>query len=122
MRVRQAYMKPMWEEVGFEVTEAGQRDTNLLDERAVAPDEVLAEVAGRKLLESDLRWFLKDALIPEQRAAAYSRQSARQSLLTSFLGMLVLEAKARRESIDRSEEFIHRRAGMRRRLLIEFVQ
>ena len=94
----------------------------MLDEKAVSQDEVLAVVGGRPIFESDFRWFLKDALVATQRASAYSRPGARQSMLSSFLDMLVLEAKARRDGLDRSAEFSRERASMERKLLTEFMQ
>jgi parvulin-like peptidyl-prolyl isomerase len=119
---RKAFMTPIWEEVGFKLREAGTRDGFLLDENAVAPEEVLAEVGGKNVLESDFRWFLKDALIPQQRMSAYSRPGARQGMLSSFLDMLVLEAKARKDGLDKTPDFVNRRVVMEEKLLSEFMQ
>jgi hypothetical protein len=119
---RTAFMTPIWEEVGFRPREAAERDVPLLDEQAVAPEEILAEVGGKKILEADFRWFLKDALIPQQRASAYSRPGARQGMLSSFLDMLVLEAKARKEGLDKTPDFVQRRVLMENNLLAEFMQ
>jgi len=119
---RKAFIEPIAEEVGFKLTEAGKRDDFLLDETAVPPDAVLAEVAGKKILESEFRWFLKDALIPQQRVAAYSRPGARQNMLTSFLDMSILEAKARKDGLDKSVEFTRQRFLMQQSLLLEFMQ
>ena len=119
---RKAFIDPIANEVGFTLREAGRREVPLLDEGAVAPDEILAEVAGKKVLESDFRWFLKDALIPEQRMAAYSRPGARQGMLGSFLDMLILEAKARRDGLDKTPGFVHSRDMMEQSLLVEFMQ
>lgn len=121
-KARVAVMAPIAREVGFKMTEAGTRDVPLLDEKAVAPDEVLAEVGGRKVLESDFRWFLKDAVVPEQRTSAYARPSARSGMLGSYLDMLVLEAKARKDGLDRTESFELRRTSMQESLLTEFMR
>jgi hypothetical protein len=117
-----AFLSPIREEVGLQITEAGRRDGFLLDETLVRPDEVLAQFGGRKILESDFRWFLKDALVPEQRTSAYSRPGARQGMRRSFLDMLVLEAKAREEGLDKTREFARSRAAMELELLTEFMQ
>ena len=120
--VHKAVIEPIAQEVGLKVTDAGKRDAFLLDESAMPASEVLAEVAGKQILESDFRWFLKDALIVRQRAAAYSRPGARQNMLSSFLDMLVLEAKARKEGLDKSAEFVRERYAMEQSLLLEFMQ
>ena len=119
---RKAFMTPLREEVGFKVSEAGERDGLLVDETAVAPGEVLAEVGGRHVLEADFRWFLRDALTPAQRMSASSRPGARRSMVSSFLDMLVLEAKARKEGLDKSPDFIRSRVVMEEKLLSELVQ
>jgi peptidyl-prolyl cis-trans isomerase C len=120
--VRKAFMTPIREEVGLKPRDAAERDVFLLDENAVAPGEVLAEIGGKQILESDFRWFIKDALLPDQRTSAYSRPGARRGMLSSFLDMLVLEAKARKEGLDRSPEFLQRRAVLKENLLSEFMQ
>ncbi len=121
-KARQAFLAPIAEEAGLKWTAAGKRDAFLLDEKAIAPGEVLAEVGGRKIREADFRWFLKDALMPEQRKAAYARPGARLGMLRSFLDMLALEAKARKDGLDETPEFARRRVSMEESLLSEFVQ
>jgi hypothetical protein len=118
---RKELMAPIAREVGFRLREAGKRDALLFDEKAVAPGEVLADVAGRPVLESDFQWFIKDALLPRQRAAAASRPGARQRMLSSFLDMRVLEAKARRDGMDRTPSFLRDRLAMEEELLSEFM-
>jgi peptidyl-prolyl cis-trans isomerase C len=120
--VQKSFMEPLREAVGFKLTEAGKLDASLLDDKAVAPNEILAELDGKKILESDFRWFLKDAFIPKQRTIAYSRLGARLSMLTSYLDMLVLEAKARKEGLDKSSEFARSRLSSESDLLIEFLK
>ncbi len=117
-----AFMAPLRQEIGFELTEAGRRDLPLLDETAVAPQEVLARVAKKPIHEEDFRWFLQDALIPSQRPTAYSRPGARPAMLSSYLDQLVLEAKARREGLDRTQEYSKMRASAVEGLLLEFMQ
>jgi len=119
---QKSFMQPLREAAGLKLMDAGKPDTSLLDDRAVAPNEILAEVAGKQILESDFRWFLDDAFIPKQRAAVYARPEARLSMLNSYLDMLVLEAKARKEGLDKSLEFIRTRLSMETDLLIEFLQ
>jgi hypothetical protein len=121
-QARKLFIDPIAKEVGLKRMDAAKSDAFLLDENAVLPDTVLAEVAGKKVLESEFRWFLKDALIPRQRIAAYSRPGARQGMLSSFLDMLVLEAKARKEGLDKSVEYMRQRFVMQQGLLLEFMQ
>jgi hypothetical protein len=117
-----AFISPIREEMGLTTTDAGQRDTSLLREDDVAPTEVLAQLGGRKVLESDFRWFLEDAVLPSQRTLAYSRPGARLAILSSFLDMLVLQAKARKEGLDKTPEYLRRRASTEDGLLSEFMQ
>jgi parvulin-like peptidyl-prolyl isomerase len=119
---QKAFITPIRDEVGFKVMEAAKRDAFLLDDEAVAPDEVLAEIGGKKIVESDFQWFLKDALMPQQRVSVYSRPGARLAMLNSFLDMLVLEAKARKEGVDKSPGFIRNRAIMEGNLLSDFMR
>lgn len=122
LRARAAFIVPLAQKVGLTVHEAGKREASLLDERAVAPDAILAEVAGEPIRESDFRWFLKDAIIASQRTAAYARPGARQAMLTSYLDMRVLEANARKEGLHRGADFARQRYTMAHALLVEFVQ
>jgi hypothetical protein len=108
--------------VGFRLREAGRSDAPLTLEQAVAPGAVLAEVDGTELRESDFRWYLKDARLPAQRAGAWARPGARRSLLAAFLDLEVLAATARREGLDRSEEFARRFAVAEDALLREFTE
>jgi hypothetical protein len=117
-----ALMEPLRKAQGAELMEAGKRDASLLDETAVAPSEIVAKVAGKPILEADFRWFLEDAFIPKQRVVAYSRPGARLSMLNSYLDMLVLEACARKDGLDKSPEFMRSRSTMEDDLLVEFLE
>jgi hypothetical protein len=119
---RMMFIEPIAKEVGLEMMDAARRDVSLLDENTIPPNTVLAKIAGRKILESDFRWFLQDALVANQRIPTYSRPGARQGMLTSFLDMLVLEAKGRKEGINKSQEFLRQRFVMEQSLLLEFMQ
>lgn len=119
---QKAFITPIRDEVGFKVMEAAMRDAFLLDDEAVAPDEILAEIGGKQIIESDFQWFLKDALMPQQRISVYSRPGARLAMLNSFLDMLVLEAKARKDGVDKSPGFIRDRAIMEENLLSDFMR
>ncbi len=121
-RAHQAFVEPMAREVGLQVTDAGRRDLPLLDENAMSDSEVLALIDERRILESDFRWFLKDAFPAGQRTAVFSRPGARGALLASFLDELVLEAKARRDQLDRSPDFLRQRTAAVQNLLLQFVQ
>jgi hypothetical protein len=116
------FMAPIASEMGLSIAEAGAKDASSLNPAAVPADTILALVGKRPVRESDFQWFLKDALLPEQRIPAYSRPGARQGMLRSFLDMLVLEAKARKDGLHRSSEFLQQRASMEERLLAEFMQ
>lgn len=119
---REAFMTPIWREVGFVLTAAGQSEAALSDEKAIAPDTILAEIAGKPITESDFRWFCNDALLPSQRMSVYSRPGARKNMLGGYLDMLVLAAKAKRDHLDRAPEFIRSRKAMAESLLLEFLQ
>jgi len=118
---RNAFMTPIWREVGFSIAEAGTRDTPLLDESNVNESELLATIAGKPVVESEFRWFLKDALIPSQRANSYAQPGARLSMLGSFFDQLVLAAKARKDGLDQTRQFALQRETMQKSLLLEFA-
>jgi hypothetical protein len=94
----------------------------MLDKQAIANSEVLATIGGRAVLESDFQWFTKDALLPSQRMSAFSRPGARVAMLSSFLDMLVLEAKARKDGLDKTPAFLRTRIAEEENLLAEFVR
>lgn len=119
---RDAFMARARAEVRLVLREAGRRDASLLDERAVAAEEILAEIEGKPIRESDFRWFLRDALLPGQRTSAWSRPGARRGMVGSFLDLRVLAAKARRERLDRTESFVRRLAAIEESLLQEFAE
>lgn len=120
-QARKAFMAPLAKEVGFRLREAGNRDAFLLDERALPPDAILAEIGGRKILESEFRWFINDALPPQQRMSAASRPGARLSMLGSYLDMRILEAKARELGLDKTPDFLRSRTAMEEELLFDFM-
>ncbi|MGC4088759.1 MAG: peptidylprolyl isomerase [Polyangiaceae bacterium] len=121
-KARLAFMSPIQRELGFSVSDAAKRDVSLLDENAIAPDQVLAQVAHRPVTEADFRWFCNDALMPSQRQSAFSRPGARQSMLDSFLDMRLLEAKARKDGLTQTPEFRARQVAANELLLLEFLQ
>ncbi|HEX7505208.1 MAG TPA: peptidylprolyl isomerase, partial [Polyangia bacterium] len=121
-RARVLFMTPIQAEIGLHITLAGESDSSLLDGTAMPADALLATVGRRQVREADFQWFLKDAWLPGQRVAAYARPGTRQGMLGSFLDTLVLEAKARKEGLQRSNAFLQERAVMEERLLVEFMR
>lgn len=119
---REAFLGPVRAAAGLRVHAAARPEAPLLDARAVRPDQVIAELGGQELRESDFRWFLEDALLPAQRTGAWSRPGARRELLASFLDLRALAAGARREGLDRSEAFARRLALVEESLLREFTE
>jgi hypothetical protein len=121
-RAHQAFVEPMAQEMGLRLTQAGQRDVPLLDESAIAGDEVLAVIGARTIRESDFRWFLNDAVPASQRSTVFSRPGARKGWLGTFLDDLVLEAKARKEGMHERPDFLRQRNASVQGLLAEFVR
>lgn len=115
-------MDRLREEVGLEPTPLATNDSPLVFTWVIETNAVLATLGGSPILEADFRWFLRDAFRPEQRPYVFSRQGARQELLRSYLGMRVLEAKARKDGMDQETAFLNRRAVMEDKLLAEFLQ
>jgi hypothetical protein len=121
-RARAIFMAPIEAEIGLHITPVGKSEASLLDPTAVPADAILAAVGNRQVSESDFQWFLKDAWLPSQRRAAFARPGARQGMLRSFLDMLVLEAKARKDGVAHSQVFLRERSVMEERLLAEFMR
>lgn len=119
---RKAYMDPIRAEMDLKETPAAARDVSLLDSSAVKPDEILATLAGAPIREADFQWFIRDAYRPEQRTYVFSRPGARREMLDSYLSMRVMEAKARKENLDKEPAFESACALMEMKLLAEFLQ
>jgi len=120
--LRRAFIEPLQNELGFSLTEAGERDTTLLREEAIPDHELLGKVAGKDVLESDFRWFLEDAILPSQRTYVTTRPGARKSMLRSYLEMLLVAEKARQLGFLRTAEYRLRFASARQGLLAEFLR
>lgn len=121
-QAHQVFVEPMAREMGLRLTQAGQRDVPLLDEGAIAGDEVLATMSARTIRESDFRWFLNDAVPANQRSAVFSRPAARKGWLGTFLDDLVLEAKARKQGMHEHPDFLRQRNAAQSTLLAELVR
>jgi parvulin-like peptidyl-prolyl isomerase len=119
---RQAYLEPLRAELGLKKTALAGTNVSLLDSSAIPPDAILATLGGVPLREADFQWFLKDAFRAEQRQSAFSRPEARSQLLASFLDLRVLEAKARKEGLDKGSRYQGACALMDMKLLAEFLQ
>ena len=86
---RKAFMTPIWEEVGFELREAAERDVSLLDDKAVAPEEILAEVGGKKILEVGLPVVPQGRLDPpaaHERLFPPRREARHAELVSGHVG------------------------------------
>lgn len=121
-RARTELMAPFFSRTRFGLKDTGRTKASLLDPTAVREDAVLAEIQGKPVLEADFQWFLKDAFLPSQRLAVFSRPSARMELLESYLDMRVLSAVAKEEKLDMSGEFKRLRADGQQKILREFVE
>jgi len=119
---KQEYMDGINAEVGLKPTDLAANDSPLVFTWLVESNAVLATIGGTPILESDFQWFLKDAFRPEQRPHVFGRPGARKSLLNGYLSMRALEAKARKDGLDKETAFMDNRAVMRDKLLAEFLQ
>jgi len=119
---KQEYMDGINAEVGLKPTDLATNDSPLVFTWLVESNAVLATIGGTPILESDFQWFLKDAFRPEQRPHVFGRPGARKSLLNGYLSMRALEAKARKDGLDKETAFMDNRAVMRDKLLAEFLQ
>lgn len=117
-----SYMEAIKAEVELKPTALATNDTPLVFTGVIETNAVLATLGGKPVLESDFRWFLKDAFRPEQRPYVFGQPGARQRLSASYLNMRALEAKARKDGLDRETDFKDQRAVMQDKLLAEFLQ
>lgn len=117
---RRKYINQLRSEISLKETEAATREAPP-NGPAIDPNEVLATLAGTDIREKDFQWFIKDAYRPEQRAFALSRRGARRELLTAYLEMRLMEAKARNEGIDHETWFDRTQTLMEMKLLAEFL-
>lgn len=119
---KREYMDAVNAEVGLKPTALATNDSPLVFTWLVESNAVLATIDGTPILESDFQWFLKDAFRPEQRPHVFGRPGARKSLLNGYLSMRALEAKARKDGLDKETAFTDNRAVMNDKLLVEFLQ
>lgn len=116
------YMENINAEVGLKPTDWATNDSPLVFTWLVETNALLATLGGTQILESDFQWFLKDAFRPEQRPYVFGQPGARKRLLNSYLSMRALEAKARKDGLDREAGFKDMRSVMEAKLLAEFLQ
>lgn len=116
------YMNSVKAEVDLKTTDVATNDSPLVFTWFIKTNAVLATLGGKKILESDFRWFLKDAFRPEQRPYVFEQPGARRRLLNSYLDMRALAAKARKDGLDRKAGFMDVRSVMEDKLLAEFLQ
>ncbi len=118
-----SYMDAIKAEVGLKPTDlAITNDAPLVFTWLIKTNALLATLGGKPILESDFRWFLKDAFRPEQRPYVFGQSGARKRLLNSYLDMRALEAKARKDGLDQKTAFKDMRSVMEDKLLAEFLQ
>jgi len=119
---KREYMERINAEVELKPTDLATNDSPLVFTWLVASNAVLATLGGTQILESDFQWFLKDAFRPEQRPYVFGQPGARKRLVNSYLSMRALEAKARKDGLDRKPDFTDLRSVMEDKLLAEFLQ
>jgi hypothetical protein len=116
------YLEAIKVEVGLKPTNLATNDSPLAFTWLIETNALLATLGDAQILESDFRWFLRDAFRPEQRPYVFGQPGARQRLLASYLNMRALEAKARKDGLDRETAFKDQCAVMQNKLLAEFLQ
>jgi hypothetical protein len=120
--LHQAYMSNLQQEMELKKMPAATNNAPLEFSRDAKTNEMLATLGGIAIRQSDFEWFLKDAYRPEQRMYVFSQPGARRRLLASYLDMRTLEAKARKDGLDKQPEFQNEREVLHVKLLAEFLQ
>ncbi|MCE1228451.1 MAG: peptidylprolyl isomerase [Firmicutes bacterium] len=90
-------------------------------EPAKAPkvDKTLATIGGKAYRESDFELFLSMALNPQQRMQMGMVQGARESYLKQFLEFKLMETKARKDGLDKGEDYRRKREMMAAQVLVQ---
>jgi hypothetical protein len=120
--LHQAYMSNLQQELELKKMPAATNNAPLEFSRDAKTNDLLATLGGMAIRQSDFEWFLKDAYRPEQRPYMFSQPGARERLLASYLEMRTLEAKARKDGLDKQPEFQNEREVLQAKLLAEFLQ
>jgi hypothetical protein len=115
-------MSNLQQEMELKKMPAATNNAPLEFSRDAKTNELLATLGGIAIRQSDFEWFLKDAYRPEQRMYVFSQPGARRRLLASYLDMRTLEAKARKDGLDKQPEFQNEREVLHAKLLAEFLQ
>lgn len=113
-----AYLDPIKAEVDLKVMPIATdpNASSLAD-----ADPLLATLGKDEIHDSDFQWFLRDAFPPSQRVDINAQPGVRQEMMQSYLNMRALEAKARKEGLHRTDDFLKARSTAEERLLVEFL-
>lgn len=82
-------------------------------------DKEMARLGSRVLRESDFDLFLSLALNPQQRMQVEMVQGAKDQYRKQFLDFKVMEAKARKDGLDKGAEYQRKRELMEAQVLIQ---
>jgi len=82
-------------------------------------DKVLGRIGDRVFKESDFELFLSMALNQQQRMQVEIVQGAKEQYRKQFLDFKVMEAKARKDGLDKGPEFLKKRELMEAQILIQ---
>lgn len=84
----------------------------------VRKDKVLARINGKPVMESDFLMFLDMAYNPQQRMQIGMVEGAMEQVQEQYLRTRLLEAKARKDGLDKGAAFARRRAMVEMDLLV----
>lgn len=90
--------------------------------KAEAPakeDKVLGSIGDRTFRESDFELFLSLALNQQQRMQVELVQGAKEQYRKQFLDFKLMEAKARKDGLDKGADFLRKREMMEAQILIQ---
>jgi hypothetical protein len=94
------FLAPLYEATHLTRTEAGRSEAHLAARNAIPTDAILATVGQRSVTEAELQAFVRSSVPASQLNLAFARPHARQSMLTSYLDVMVLSEMARRDGVE----------------------
>lgn len=99
------FLAPLYETTKLTRTEVGRSEAHLSARGVITPEAILATVGERKVSEAELQAFVQGTVPASQRTLAFARPHARQSMLTSYLDVIVLSEMARRGGLEEEPAF-----------------
>jgi hypothetical protein len=105
MKSGRRFLEPLYERLKLTRTAAGRSEAHLAARNVIPKEAILATVGERTVSEAELQAFVRSSVPASQLNLAFARPHARQTMLTSYLDVIVLSEMARRDGLEEEASF-----------------